>query len=188
MSDHITKTSSAAFYYLYNIRGIRKYLSRECTETLVHAFISSRLDYCNSLFYGLPACQLQRLQNAAARLVFQESKFCHVTPLLSMLPWLAVKYRIDFKILLITFKAIHEIAPSCISDLISVKSNRGRCSLRSYSNGILLNIPTCKSFSTLGDRSFSMAAPKLWNSLPANIRNASSVHSFKRYPKTHFIR
>ena len=54
MGDHITKTSSAAFYYLYNIRRIRKYLSKECTETLIHAFISSRLDYCNSLLY-LPA-------------------------------------------------------------------------------------------------------------------------------------
>ena len=82
MGDHITKTSSAAFYYLYNIRRIRKYLSKECTETLIHAFISSRLDYCNSLLYGLPAYQiqkLQRVQNSAARLVFEESKFCHIT-------------------------------------------------------------------------------------------------------------
>ena len=70
MGDHITKTSSIAFYYLYNIRRIRKYLSNECTETLVHAFISSRIDYCNSALYGLPACQLQKLQrfqNSAER-------------------------------------------------------------------------------------------------------------------------
>ena len=73
-----------------------------------------------------------------------------------------------------------------ISNLISVKSNRGRYCLRSYDNGILLNIPTCKSFSTLGDRSFSTAAHKLWNSLPADIRNASYVHSFKRSLKTYF--
>ena len=61
MGDHITKTSSAAFYYLYNIRRIRKYLSKECTETLIHAFISSRLDYCNSLLYGFQA--LVRFRN-----------------------------------------------------------------------------------------------------------------------------
>ena len=54
MGTHITKTCSSAFYYLYNIRHIRKYLSRESTEKLVHAFISSRLDYCNSLLYGIP--------------------------------------------------------------------------------------------------------------------------------------
>ena len=59
MGDHITKTSSAAFYYLYNIRRIRKYLSKECTKILIHAFISSHLDHCNSLLYGLPTYQIQ---------------------------------------------------------------------------------------------------------------------------------
>ena len=54
MYTHITKLSSSSFYYLYNIRCIRKYLSRRCTETLVHAFITSRIDYCNSLLYDLP--------------------------------------------------------------------------------------------------------------------------------------
>ena len=124
MGDHTTKTSSAAFYYLYNIRRIRKYLSKECTETLIHAFISSRLDYCNSLLYGLPAYQiqkLQRVQNSAARLVFHESKFCHITPLLRALHWLPVAYRIVFKILLLTFKAIHKLAPTYISELVSLK-------------------------------------------------------------------
>ena len=62
MGDHIRKTSSAAFCYWYNIRRIRKYLTKECTEILIHAFISSRLVYCNSLLYGLPAYQIQKLQ------------------------------------------------------------------------------------------------------------------------------
>ena len=107
MNTHITKTYSAAFYHLYNIRGIRKYLSKETTEILIHAFISSRVDYCNSLYYGLPAYQLmklQRIQNVAARLVFQESKYCHITPILRDLHWHPVKYRIDYKILLLTIK------------------------------------------------------------------------------------
>ena len=94
MVDDITKTCSAAFYYLYNIRRIRKYLTKECTETLIHAFISSRLDYCNSLLFGVPEChlhKLQRVQNAAARLIFQEGRFCHITPLLKSLHWLLVK-------------------------------------------------------------------------------------------------
>ena len=189
MGDHITKTSSVAFYYLYNIRRIRKYLSKECTETLIHAFISSRIDYCNSLLYGLPACQLQKLQrvqNSAARLVFEESKFCHITPLLKSLHWLPVKYRIDFKVLLLTFKAIHGLAPPYISELISVKDTSGRYSLRSNS-GILLNFRTCKSLTTLGDRSFYMAAPKLWNNLPLFIRNISFVNSFKKSLKTHLF-
>ena len=109
MVNRITKTCSAAFYYLYNIRRIRKYLTKECTETLIHAFISSRLDYCNSLLFGVPECHLhksQRVQNVAARLIFQESRICHITPLLKSLHWLPVKYRIVFKMILIAFKAI----------------------------------------------------------------------------------
>ena len=75
VNSHITKATSAAFYHLYNLQCIRKHLTKRNTEILIHAFISSRLDYCNSLLYGLPAIQikkLQRVQNAAARLVYQE--------------------------------------------------------------------------------------------------------------------
>ena len=95
--EHITKASSAAFCHLYNIRRIRKYISREITETMIHAFVSSRIDYCNSLLYGVPYChlhKLQRVQNAAVRLICEKSKYCHVTPLLKSLHWLPVKYRI----------------------------------------------------------------------------------------------
>ena len=83
MVEHITKASSAAFFHLYNIRRIRKYLSREITEARIHAFVSSRIDYCNSLLYGVPNYHLHKLQwvqNAAARLIFEE--YCHVTPVL----------------------------------------------------------------------------------------------------------
>ena len=120
-------------YYSYCIRRIRKYLSKECTETLIHAFISSRLDCCNSLLYGLPA---QRVQNSAARLVLEESKFCYITPLLRALHQLPVAYRIAFKILLLSFKAIHKLAPTFISELASLKDTGGRYFLRS-NNGKL---------------------------------------------------
>ena len=110
MGTHITKTCSSAFYYLYNIRHIRKYLSRESTEKLVHAFISSRLDYWNSLLYGIPEYQtrkLQRVINASARLIYRAPKFCHIRPLLAELHWLPVSARIHYKILLITYKILH---------------------------------------------------------------------------------
>jgi len=101
------KTEFLVDYYYY-------YLSRDSSETLIHAFVSSRLDYCNSLLYGLPQVQIdkiQRVQNAAARLTFEQPKFCHTTPVLSQLHWPPIKYRIEFKILLMTFKAIHGMAP-----------------------------------------------------------------------------
>ena len=108
MAFHISKTCNSAFYYLYNLRRIRKYLSYDNTKTLVHAFISSRIDYCNSLLYGLPEYQLnklQRVQNMCARLICNESnKYYHITRLLVDLHWLPVKYRIEFKIMLNVFK------------------------------------------------------------------------------------
>ena len=188
---HITKASSAAFFHLYNIRRIRKYLSKENTETLIHAFVSSRIDYCNSLLYGVPNChlhKLQRVQNAAARLIFEESKYCHVTLLLKSLHWLPVKHRIIFKVLLITFKAIHGLAPVYISELISIRDvSLSRYCLRSR-NSLMSNYPALKSRKTLGDRSFFVAAPKLWNELPSDIRDLHSINKFKTAIKTYLFR
>ena len=104
MNSHINRVCNTSFYYLHNITRIRKHLSRDSSETLIHAFVSSRLDYGNNLLYGLPRVQInkiQRVQNAAARLIFEQPKFCHMTPVLSQLHWLPIKYRTEFKILLI---------------------------------------------------------------------------------------
>lgn len=93
MDVNITNICSNAFYYLYNIRHIMKYLSRSSTETLVHAFVTSTLDCCNSLLHGSPKYQLSKLQrvmNASARLVYCAPKWCHITPLLRELHWLSV--------------------------------------------------------------------------------------------------
>ena len=84
--------------------------------------------------------------------------------MLRSLHWLPVKYRIVFKILLITFKAIHGLAPAYISELISVRDATGRHNLHS-NNGLCLNHSSRKSLATLGDRSFHVAAPKLWNDI-----------------------
>ena len=126
MRSHVTKTCKAAFYRLHNINRIRRFLSRELTESLIYAFVTSRLDYCNALLYGSPSnltSKLQRVQNAAARLVFRAPRFCRITPLLVELHWLPVKFRIDFKIILITFKVINGMAPKYLSELISLRPN-----------------------------------------------------------------
>ena len=103
-----------AFFYIYN---------RDSAETFVHAFISSRLDYRNRQLFGLPQYQiqkLQRVQNASARLIFSIPRYCHITPLLFDLHWLPVNQRIVFKILLLVYKVLHQLAPSYLVDLISV--------------------------------------------------------------------
>ena len=183
MNSHINKTCSLAFYYLYNIRKIRKYLSREATEKLIHAFVSSRIDYCNSLLFGLPTYQIhkiQRVQNAAARLIYNVSKCCRKTPLLYNLHWLPVTFRIEFQILLLVYKAIKGFAPGFLTELINIKKE-GTYRLLSNWNGILLKYVNFKTYKTLGDRSFMEAAPNLWNNLPLDVRRAPNIFIQKSF-------
>ena len=189
MHEHIKKTCSSSFFHIYNIRRIRKYLSRKTTESLVHAFVSSKLDFCNSLLYGLPdvhIAKLQRVQNAAARLVVGLPRFCHITPVLCDLHWLPIRYRINFKILLLTFKCLHGLAPKYLSDLLTV-SKPSRYNLRNHM-GTLLTPASVKFKVTLGDRAFKSSAPKLWNSLPLSIRNIQSLNKFKAQIKTYLFK
>ena len=159
---------------------IRSYLSEESTIALIHAFITCRLDNGNALLYGLPKYQIQRLQsvqNCAARLVKRYPKLGHISPLLFELHWLPVEHRIVFKILLLVFKSLNNLAPSYISDLLTpyIPSR----SLRS-SNQSLLVVPRSiqKSY---GDRAFAVAAPRLWNALPIRMRQPGfSLAAFKK--------
>ena len=99
-----------------------------------------------------------------------------------------VKYRITFKVLLITFKAIHGLAPVYISELISIRDvSLSRYCLRS-TNSLMLNYPALKSRKTLGNWSFSVAAPKLWNELPSDIRDLNLINKFKTAIKTYLFR
>ena len=111
-------------------------------------------------------------------------RYCHITPLLLDLHWLPVNQRIAFKILLLVYKVLHQLAPSYLVDLISGMS----CSsynLRHNNNGVLLRHLPAYSKKTLDDRSFSRAAPKLlWNNLPFEIRCSNSIVSFKSQLKT----
>ena len=156
---------------------------------VVHAFVTSRIDYCNGLLYGLPNCEiikLQRVQNAAARLLTSSSKYSHITPVLKELHWLPVRFRIHFKILLLTFKALNGIALDYIKELIKVRKHV-RYSLRSNS-GITITHPVGKMLKSFGDRTFSVAAPTLWNALPASLRNTTSLITFKSCLKTYLFK
>ena len=121
LAEHVNSVCKSSFYQLRRIVKIRKYLSLKTTQTLVHAFITSKIDNCNSLLFGIPTHLLKKLQyvqNAAARVITGSRKFDHITPVLKELHWLPVEQRIVFKVLLITFKALHGLAPRYISDII----------------------------------------------------------------------
>ena len=187
MQPHINTICKSAWFHLRNLFQIRKYLTKSAAETLVHAFVTSRLDNGNSLLFGLPKStlnQLQLVQNAAARLLSGKKKHDHITPVLKSLHWLPVEYRTQYKILMFTFKAIHEMAPSYISDLVHQKVSARR--LRSDGKCLLQEIRTKNV--TCGDRAFQSAAPRLWNSLPLDIRVINSFDAFKKKLKTELFR
>ena len=186
--EHISRVCKSAFFHLHNISLARKYLTPDAAAAAVHAFVTSRLDYANALLYGLPKCdisRLQRIQNSAARLVTGTWKREHITPVLQQLHWLPVSYRIQYKILVLAYKAVHGTAPSYLCDLVTVY-RPGR-TLRSSSDACLLEQPHTRLKSG-GDRAFSKAAPVLWNRLPSDVRDAETLDAFKRILKTHLYR
>ncbi len=204
---HIDTKCKAAFRQLYSIRRIRKFLTREATETLIHAFIFSHLDYCNGLLYDLPDYQiakLQRIQNMAARLVFKLPKFSHVTHLMVELHWLPVSYRIKFKLLLFVFKAVHGSAPQYICDMFTFYASQYSLRRNSVIDDIHYHFGEISSpiqeerviyFKvrktnrvTFEQRSLAIAGPTLWNKLPIHLRCISDIDSFKKQLKTHFFK
>ena len=186
MSDHISSVCKSANFHLTNIARIRKYITKDSCNILVHSLITSRLDYANATLYGLPARQLNRLQrilNNAARLVTLCAYDSHISDICCQLHWLPIKQRIDFKILLLTWKALNDSAPCYIQELLR-PYNPSR-TLRSSSD-LLLTVPKT-SHRTTGDRSFSYSAPKLWNNLPVEIRRMKELSKFKSAIKGHLF-
>ena len=188
MQSFVSSTTQSCFFHLYRISTIRKYLTTEAATKLVVCLILSRLDYCNSLLFGLPASTiqpLQRIQNSAARLILKKRKSDHISPLLSSLHWLPVTQRIQFKFLVLVYKSIHNLAPSYLSDLLNLHIPSR--SLRSSTDPSSLTIPRPLRLKTIESRAFSVAGPSSWNELPPSIRQAPSLSSFKSKLKTHLF-
>ena len=180
MSSHISYVVKMAFHKIREISYYRRFLTPSATKTLIHAYVTSRLDYCNGLLYGLPKELTNRLQsvlNTAARLVTLTRKYDNITPVLK-----AVRSRAKYKVLLQVFKSLNGMAPQYLSDKLSLKENIG---LRS-DNKNMLKVPKSR-LKSYGDRAFSVAGPSIWNTLLDNLRLCSSLDSFKRLLKTHLF-
>ena len=120
-------------YHLRNINRIRQHLNSKAAQQVVHAFVTSRIDMYNSTYFGLPNLQINRIQkvlNAAARMITRQRLSDHITPTLQQLHWLPVKQRIVFKVLTLTVKALSGECPAYLADLINVQQTR-RTGLRS---------------------------------------------------------
>ncbi len=115
------------------------------SEKLVHAFMTSRLDYCNALLGGCPASSINKLQivqNAAARVLTRSRKYDHITPILQSLHWLPIKFGIGYKILLLAYKALNDLAPAYLTSLHLTRVIPGwnKC----YANCLYLFLCFCK--------------------------------------------
>ena len=171
---------------LRDIGKIRRYLSEEATKQLIQAFITSKLDCNNALLYKLPKTllsKLQLLQNNAARVIAQRRKFEPIEHVRKDLHWLPIEYRIQYKINLLTFKCLHNIAPSYLADLLDMYEPAR--SLRSSEKNLLKEK---KTRTLTGDRAFCSCAPVLWNKLPQHLRLIDDLGNFKIQLKTHLFR
>ena len=182
LNSHLKFITKSAYYHLKNIARIKGFLSQQELEKLIHAFIFSRLDYCNGIFTGLnkkSIRQLQLIQNAAARVLTNTRKLDHITPVMKSLHWLPVSQRIEFKILLLVYKALNGLGPKYMLDLlVPYEASRP---LRSSGSGLLC-VPRTRT--KQGEAAFSYSAPHLWNKLPVDLRSAQTVSSFKSGLKT----
>ena len=183
MTNQVTSICKAAHFHLRNIGRIRKLITYDACEKLIHAFVSSRLDCGNATLYGLPDKQykkLQRMFNIAARILTLSPYSQHITPILKSLHWLPVEKRVQYKIILLTFKSLHGMAPPYLRELI--KPYHGPRKNRSAKSNFL-EIPKTKT-KTYGDRAFACSGPKLWNKLDTHLRMIDTLPNFKRELKT----
>ena len=188
--SQVIKSTRVHARVLYRIRPL---LDLKTSVLLTNALVSSTLDYCNSLFLSLTDFELRRLQlvqNSLCRVVTRSSKFSHITPQLTNLHWLQVRYSVEFKIGLITYEILNQGQPVYLRELIHPYTS-SRNTRRSTPKLKLLHTPTfdrrvhksVKHFSN----SFSHYAPVLWNSFPFQIRNSPSVTSFRKHLKTYLF-
>jgi len=180
---------STCFAVLRQLRSIRRSVSRPVVQSLVTSLVLSRLDYGNATLAGIPQHLLRRLQsvmNAVARLIYSSSRFDHITLLLRQLHWLKAKARIDFKLAVLVFKCAHGSAPPYLVDELSRPADPlARCRLRSAWSSILVVRRT--RLTTVSDRSFPVAASRVWNDLPQHVITSPYLRVFTNRLKTHLF-
>ena len=181
-SNHVSQVIKSTRVHARDLYRICPLLDLNTSVLLANALVSSRLNYCNSLFLSLTDFELRRLQlvqNSLCRIVTHSSKFSHITPQLKKLHWLPVKYRVQFKIGLITYKILNQGQPIYLRELIHPHSSC-RNTRQSTPKLKFLQTPTfdrrvhksIKHFSN----SFSHYAPSLWNSFPFHVRKIPLLH------------
>ena len=167
--------------YLVNVSTIwdrwkkkRNFLTVQASKTMIHAFVTSRVDYCNSVVHGASTVHTRpskNVLNAAANAVMNKRKFEHITAdIRDQLHWLPLQQRTEYKTCVIVYKWLHEMAPAYLAEMCTqVSATVERRHLRSSAHGDLV-VPRCRT-TRYGQRSFLASGPALWNSLPQTVRD-----------------
>lgn len=191
MNDQISLVSQICYLNLRDLKRIGSKLNQELKIQLVHSNILCFIDYCNASYGGLTRFNIQRLQklqNNAARFIFQlngKKKWQHIKPYLKKLHFLPVEYRIKFKISMLVFKCLNNMAPEYLKDLISLREAK-RINMRMDNDFYLLKSPKPPRFSRT-EAAFMYIGPKLWNELPYFIRCMTELETFKKSLKTYYF-
>ena len=192
-STHVTNLTRSSYFHLRRLRSIRRSVSLSTMTSIVHAFVCSRIDYCNSLLIGLPKVRLSPIQsvlNAAARLIARLPKYSHISSfMINQLHWLPLSARIQYKVLSLVLKSKLGLAPMYLSDLIrSPLSASSHRPLRSLDRADLF-VPRART-TIAQTRSFTIIGPSLWNSLPSTLRGtllSGSLSTSLSLLKTYFF-
>ena len=184
---------SSCYYHIRDFSRIRKHLTKPTATVLANALVSSRLDYCNSLLYGISQMELKRLQsiqNTLCRIVTRCSRFSHVTPYLEGLQWLPIASRIEFKTNLLTYKALQTGQLTYLAAYLhpfksaynTRRSNPESHTLATFGFSRKVHVSSKHLY-----RSFEYAAPQLWNALPLHVCSAPFICSFRSRLKAHLF-
>ena len=192
LTHHISAVCKSSYYYIRDLCRIRRHLSFSVAMQLANALISSRLDYCNSLFTSLSnknVKRLQSIQNTAARIIMRISKRSSISSKLKNLHWLPVQFRIKFKIGVLVYKALTTKNPPYLASLLSFHSSVKNTRRSNPELRFLHEFhPGFRPTSTRHlSHSFQHMAPRLWNSFPLDVRSAPSLGIFRRRLKAHLF-
>ena len=191
LCDQINAVSQVCYLNLRNLKRIASRLCFDLRVQLVQSNILSMIDYCNSVYGGLTEknlFKLQKIQNNAVRFIYGlygSKRRTSITPLLKKLHFLPVKYRTQFKVSMLVFKCVNNLAPEYLTALISLREVNRRSS-RLDDDYYRLKIPTPPRF-TRTQAAFSYYSPSIWNGLPFELRCLTDITVFKKHLKTYYF-
>ena len=190
MSQHISRVIQSCNYQLINMWRVAGNLTRQQKIQLVNSLIHSRIDYCSALLVGIKDSdvrRLQKLQNSATRFIFGQRSRRGVSDLRKKCHFLPIRHRIEYKICLLVYKSLNGDAPSYMTEMVEKRQPKAKRLRVDNDTTRLEEVHSTCNYKTT-ERAFSVAAPKIWNRLPEQIRNSETLYSFKKSLKTCLFR